>query len=170
MAAGGADLAHLVSLRSDRHRAVAALFLSVRTTGLCASCWTSGLVDLFHASRKYSPSAQERRTSHRIQKQKTAMTSNLDRAEKLAWLRLARTPQVGPVTFRDLIHRFGTAQAAVEQLPRLAQRGGAKSFVLPPKEDAARELDLLEAIGGRMIAFCEPDFPPGLAALDPQPP
>jgi DNA processing protein len=98
------------------------------------------------------------------------MTIILDRAAKLAWLRLARTPQVGPVTFANLIARFGTAERALEEIPHLAQRGGAKSFVLPPKEDIARELDLLEAIGGRMIACCETQFPPGLAALDPPPP
>ena len=94
----------------------------------------------------------------------------LERAEKLAWLRLARTPQIGPVTFANLIARFGTAQHAVEEAPRLAERGGAKNFVLPPKEDAARELDLLEAIGGRMIASCEAEFPPGFVALTPPPP
>ena len=94
----------------------------------------------------------------------------LERAEKLAWLRLARTPQVGPVTFANLIARFGTAQAAIAELPRLAERGGARTFLLPPKEDIARELDLLEAIGGWMIASCEAGFPQGLAALDPPPP
>jgi hypothetical protein len=98
------------------------------------------------------------------------MTIVLDRAAKLAWLRLARTPQIGPVTFASLIARFGTAERALEEIPHLAQRGGAKSFVLPPKEDIARELDLLEAIGGRMIASCETAFPPGLTALDPPPP
>ena len=98
------------------------------------------------------------------------MTRNLNRAEKLAWLRLARTPQIGPVTFANLIARFRTAERAVEEAPRMAERGGAKNFVLPPQEDIARELDLLEAIGGRMIASCEGDFPLGLAALDPPPP
>jgi DNA processing protein len=98
------------------------------------------------------------------------MMRNLSRAEKLAWLRLARTPQIGPVTFANLIARFSTAERAVEEAPRLAERGGAKQFVLPPKEDIARELDLLEAIGGRMIASCEADFPQGLAALAPPPP
>ena len=98
------------------------------------------------------------------------MTRILDRAEKLAWLRLTRTPQVGPATFRDLILRFGTAARALEELPRLAGRGGAKSFVLPPESAAARELSALEAMGGRMIASCESDFPPGLVALDPPPP
>jgi DNA processing protein len=94
----------------------------------------------------------------------------LERTEKLAWLRLARTPQIGPVTFANLITRFGTAARTVEDVPRMAERGGSKNFVLPPKEDAARELDLLEAIGGRMIASCEAEFPPGLAALAPPPP
>ena len=98
------------------------------------------------------------------------MISNLDRAEKLAWLRLARTPQVGPVTFANLIARFGTAERAVSEAPRLAERGGGKNFVLPEKEDIARELDLLEAIGGRMILSRETDFPQGLAALAPPPP
>src|SRR5215469_2742639 len=98
------------------------------------------------------------------------MTRILNRAEKLAWLRLSRTLQVGPATFRDLIARFGTAGRALEELPRMAGRGGAKSFVLPPEMDTARELDALEAIGGRMIASCEIDFPPGLSALDPPPP
>src|SRR5215469_15346751 len=98
------------------------------------------------------------------------MTPVLNRTEKLAWLRLARTPQIGPVTFANLVGRFGTAMRAVEEAPRLAERGGAKNFILPPKEDAARELDLLEAIGGRMIASCEVEFPPGLKALTPLPP
>ena len=33
--------------------------------------------------------------------------------ERRAWLRLARTENVGPVTFRNLIARFGSASAAL---------------------------------------------------------
>lgn len=98
------------------------------------------------------------------------MTRILDAAEKLAWLRLARTPEVGPVTFAQLIARFGKAGIALEELPRLSRRGGGKNFVLPPAADATRELEQLEKRGGRLIAACEPDFPPGLAALEPPPP
>ena len=98
------------------------------------------------------------------------MSRILDSAERLAWLRLARTVAIGPVTFAQLLARFGRASAALEELPRLARRGGGKNFVLPPERDAARELEQLEKMGGRLIAACEPEFPTGLAALDPPPP
>jgi DNA processing protein len=91
-------------------------------------------------------------------------------SERRAWLRLARTENVGPVTFRNLIARFGTASAALEELPRLAARGGGKNFVLPDESDAARELDALAKLGGRLIAACEADYPQGLKALEAPPP
>jgi DNA processing protein len=88
----------------------------------------------------------------------------LDDSERRAWLRLSRTQNVGPVTFHALIARFGSASVALEELPRMAKRGGGKSFDLPDPGDAARELEQLAALGGRMIASREPDFPRGLAA------
>jgi len=91
-------------------------------------------------------------------------------SERLAWLRLARTHNIGPVAFANLIARFGDASAALEEVPRMAQRGGARNFVLPPHGEVERELAGLMKLGGRLIAACEPDFPPGLAALEPQPP
>ena len=75
--------------------------------------------------------------------------------ERRAWLRLARTENVGPVTFRNLLARFGLASAALEELPRLAQRGGGRNFVLSPEEDSTRELETLAKLGGRLIASCE---------------
>jgi DNA processing protein len=95
----------------------------------------------------------------------------LEDRERRDWLRLARTEQVGPVTFASLIARFGSASAALAELPRMAARGGAaKNFVLPPADDSAREIESLGKLGGRMIAACEPDYPQGLAALEPPPP
>jgi DNA processing protein len=94
----------------------------------------------------------------------------LEDSERRDWLRLARTEQVGPVTFAGLIARFGSASAALAELPRMAARGGGKNFILPPEEDSTRELDGLTKLGGRMIAACEPDYPQGLAALEPPPP
>ena len=45
--------------------------------------------------------------------------------QRLNWLRLIRTDNVGPATFRDLINRCGSAEAALAMLPELAMRGGA---------------------------------------------
>ena len=88
----------------------------------------------------------------------------------MAWLRLARTEHVGPVTFASLIARFGSARAALTELPRLARRGGGENFVVAAERDIERELEDLRRLGGRLIASCEDDFPRGLAALDQPPP
>jgi DNA processing protein len=98
------------------------------------------------------------------------MAHSLSDAERRSWLRLARTENVGPVTFQSLIARFGSASAALAEIPRLARRGGKKDFALPPEAAAAREIEALASLGGRLLACCEGDFPPGLAALDPPPP
>ena len=91
-------------------------------------------------------------------------------SERRAWLRLARTENVGPVTFRNLIARFGSASATLEELPRMAMRGGSKNFVVAGETEAARELDALARLGGRMIASSEAEYPRGLAALEAPPP
>ena len=98
------------------------------------------------------------------------MRRTLDEVERRAWLTLARTEQVGPVTFAGLIARFGSARAALAEVPRLARRGGGDTFQLPSPDDIDRELDGLAKLGGHLIAACEPDFSQGLAALDPPPP
>jgi len=90
--------------------------------------------------------------------------------ERRAWLRLARSETIGPATFAALISRFGDAREALAEAPRLARRGGADNLRTPSEAEAAAELEGLAALGGRMIASIEPDFPSGLAALDPPPP
>lgn len=98
------------------------------------------------------------------------MSRTLSPSERVQWLQLARTPNVGPVTFAQLLARFGSAGAALEEVPRLARRGGG----LPPKVPDCglieHELEMLAAFGGRLIASCEGEFPRGLAALDTPPP
>ncbi|HEY3777577.1 MAG TPA: DNA-processing protein DprA [Rhizomicrobium sp.] len=97
--------------------------------------------------------------------------SGLSHSERLAWLRLSRAPNVGAVTFAALIERFHTASAALQELPRLARRGGAAGDLrIPGKDEAERELEALRQIGARLIASAEPEFPAGLAALEAPPP
>jgi DNA processing protein len=91
-------------------------------------------------------------------------------AQRLAWLRLYRTENVGPITFRALLNQFGGAVAALEALPELAARGGARRIRLYPKHEAEAEMAALARRGGRFLAMGEPDFPPALAAADGAPP
>ena len=90
--------------------------------------------------------------------------------ERRSWLRLARTDNVGPTTFAALIRRFPDVREALAAASRLARRGGGENLRSPSDAEAADELAKLAAIGGRIIACIEPDFPTGLAALDPPPP
>jgi DNA processing protein len=98
----------------------------------------------------------------------TAITLSED--ERRAWLKLARTQNVGAVTFSQLVGRFGAASAALSQLPRLSRRGGGEPLKPPSDAQIADEIENLAARGGRFIASIEPEFPRGLAALDPPPP
>jgi DNA processing protein len=95
----------------------------------------------------------------------------LTESERVAWLRLARTESIGPSSFAGLIARFGDAREALKEAPRLARRGGAAGELRIPSEAEARaEFDALTELGGRFIASIEPEFPTGLAVLDPPPP
>ncbi|MEP1516132.1 MAG: DNA-protecting protein DprA, partial [Nitratireductor sp.] len=53
-----------------------------------------------------------------------AGAGRLSDRQRLSWLRLIRTDNVGPATFRDLINRFGSAERALEALPGLMRSGG----------------------------------------------
>jgi DNA processing protein len=94
----------------------------------------------------------------------------LDAAQRLACLRLIRSDNVGPVTFRELINHFGGAEPALEALPELSRRGGLKAIRIFPAPQAEAELEAAEAIGARPLFTIEPGYPPALAALDAPPP
>jgi DNA processing protein len=91
-------------------------------------------------------------------------------AERFARLRLARTDQIGPVTFRQLLERFGSAGRALEALPDLTRRGGTHGHAIPPVDDMAAEMEAGERIGARLIVLGDADYPDMLAAVDPPPP
>ena len=103
--------------------------------------------------------------------QGTGPRTLLTREQRLDWLRLIRTENVGPRTFRALLNQFGGAGAALEALPTLARRGGR---LIPPqvptRAQAETELKALEQMGGGLIALGERDYPPALRALDDAPP
>ncbi len=95
----------------------------------------------------------------------------LSDAERMDWLRLSRTENVGPITFFDLLRRFGTAAAALAALPDLARRGGGvRSIRVYSKRDAEREIEAATAAGAQLIARIEPGYPDPLAAIADPPP
>jgi DNA processing protein len=97
--------------------------------------------------------------------------STLSDAEKLAWLRLIRTDNVGPITFRRLLERFGSAARALDALPDLARRGGRAQGLKPrAKAEAEAEIEAVRACGARLLAWGEPDYPPLLAHVEDAPP
>ena len=92
-------------------------------------------------------------------------------AEQLARIRLARTPGVGPLTYRRLLSRYPVASQAIEALPDLAQAGGRTAPVaVTSAGEVERELHRLHKLGGRMLVLGEPDYPELLALLEDAPP
>jgi DNA processing protein len=100
-----------------------------------------------------------------------AASRALNPAERLDWLRLLRTENVGPITFYQLLQRFGSAAAALEALPGFARKGGRSAGIaICSRADAEREVAALAKAGGRLVAWGEPDYPPALAVIDDAPP
>ena len=92
-------------------------------------------------------------------------------AQRLSWLQLIRSENVGAVTFINLIEHFGSAAAALDALPELSTMGGkGKPIRIASKQDAERELELAGKIRVRFIGMGEPDYPPYLRAIETPPP
>ena len=85
-------------------------------------------------------------------------------------LRLIRSPNIGPVSYRQLIERFGDATAALEALPDLVMRGGGKNAVLADRRVVEAEMTATLAMGARYIFLGDPDYPELLSHLDNAPP
>lgn len=95
----------------------------------------------------------------------------LTEKQRIAWLRLIRSDNVGPATFRDLINHFGTADTALMMLPELSRRGGStRSVRIASEADAIRELEIAERFGACFVGIGEPDYPPALRQIDGAPP
>lgn len=95
--------------------------------------------------------------------------ATLDDQQRLACLRLIRSENVGPVTFRELINRFGGAREALDALPELSRRGG-RTLRLCDADTARRELEAAAKAGATPIFTIEPGYPRNLAVLDQPPP
>lgn len=91
--------------------------------------------------------------------------------QKLNWLRLIRSDNVGPATFRDLINHFRSASAALEALPDLISKGGVAGKIrIASREQAEQEMDAARRNDAKFIGMGEPDYPPALRNVDYPPP
>lgn len=92
-------------------------------------------------------------------------------AQRLDWLRLIRSDNVGPRTFQTLVRHYGGPREALRALPDLARRGGAeRAGRIFSLEDAERELRAAERHGVTYVALDEPDYPARLRMIDDAPP
>ena len=87
-----------------------------------------------------------------------------------ARLRLIRTGGIGPVTYRQLIARFGSAEAALDMLPTLARRGGGAAPRIAEAGAIERERATTLRLGARYLFLDDPGYPPLLAEIDTAPP
>ncbi len=95
----------------------------------------------------------------------------LTERQRIAWLRLIRSDNVGPATFRDLINHFGSAETALEMLPELSRRGGStRAIRVASVAEAEKELASAHRFGARFLGIGEPDYPPALRQIDGAPP
>jgi len=91
--------------------------------------------------------------------------------EKLDWLRLIRTQNIGPITFYKLIENFGSASDALHALPTLSKKGGRKKpLTAPAVSDIEKEVEKLQKLGGNIICAFENAYPLALGATDDAPP
>ncbi|MEM7044880.1 MAG: DNA-processing protein DprA [Pseudomonadota bacterium] len=98
------------------------------------------------------------------------MTQTLTLTERLDWLQLARSDGVGPKTFYRLMHRFGSARAAFEALPRISAETDGRERRCCRRDEAERELDGVAAAGAYLIAHGEPGYPRLLGEIHDPPP
>ena len=96
---------------------------------------------------------------------------NQENEDLTSWLQLARCENVGPVTFHQLLERYGTPEEALKVLPELAAQGGLKrSLRLVSRAAIEKELASLTTFGAQLITFNSPFYPPLLRHIDSAPP
>ncbi len=91
--------------------------------------------------------------------------------QRIDWLRLIRSQNVGPRTFRALVNHFGGARAALDALPALARRGGgAAAPQIYSRTQAEREIELAHKFDVTFVAVGEAAYPRRLQMIDDAPP
>lgn len=88
--------------------------------------------------------------------------------QRVDWLRLIRSANIGPITFRDLLNQFGGASAAIKALE--GRNNSSRRFQLSSQEKALRELEIADKFGAHIVALGEAAYPRWLQSIDAAPP
>lgn len=96
--------------------------------------------------------------------------SAVSQQEAFARIRLLRSPNIGPVSYRQLLARFGTAIAALDALPDLVGKSGGPGYRIAPEDRVAREVQTVRNAGARYLFHDSADYPALLGKLDSAPP
>lgn len=98
-------------------------------------------------------------------------TSAASLREKVEWIRLARSENVGRSTFFRLVKIFGSPRQALQQVSHYAFQGGSKQQIKVYSEiDAAREVENSHKFGAEIVLFCEENYPKLLREIPDPPP
>lgn len=98
------------------------------------------------------------------------MLERSDDEDRIARLRLIRSEQIGPITYRQLIARFGSAAAALDAVPDLAVRGGGRPPRLASRGHIEGEMERVERLGARYLFLGQGLYPSLLAQIETAPP
>lgn len=97
------------------------------------------------------------------------MTGQLSQDEAFARIRLLRSPNIGPITYGQLLRRYGDAQAALDGLPDLGKRGG-RQYRPAPEAKIEAEVNAVRGSGARYLFHDSPDYPALLREMEGAPP
>lgn len=91
--------------------------------------------------------------------------------ERVDWLRLIRSPTIGPATFHSLYRRFGSARAALDAMPDIAARvGAAEQPRIATVAEVEREMATARRVGASFVFYGTAEYPPLLAEINAPPP
>lgn len=85
-------------------------------------------------------------------------------------LRLYRSANIGPVTYSQLIRRFGDAERALAAIPELALRGGSRAPKLADPKAIYAEMEKIRSLGANLLFSDDQAYPRLLAELSNAPP
>jgi len=91
-------------------------------------------------------------------------------ADLIDRLRLIRTGGIGPIAYRHLLLRFGSAGAALAAIPDLAKRGGGRVPAIFSMDAAKREIEAVDKAGARYLVLGQGSYPKALGEVENAPP